>query len=155
MGGALQFLGLLAVPFLVLLNAFFVAAEFSLVAVRRTQVEEMGKAGRRGAAAVRHAIQHLDNAIAATQLGITLASLALGWIGEPVVAQIFQSALGFLPDAWRVAAGHGLAVALAFSLITGLHVIVGELAPKAMALQRPDVVSLWVARPMLWFAQLT
>ncbi|MGH7599160.1 MAG: CNNM domain-containing protein, partial [bacterium] len=81
-----EILGVLAVPLLVLLNSFFVAAEFALVAVRRTQVEEMVKKDRAGAVAVKKAISHLDGAIAATQLGITLASLALGWIGEPAIA---------------------------------------------------------------------
>ena len=141
-------------PLLVLLNAFFVAAEFALVAVRRTRVEEMVNHRRAGALAVRAAIDHLDDAIAATQLGITLASLALGWIGEPIVARLLEPVFSFLPadDAWI--ARHTLATIAAFMFITFLHVILGELAPKAVALQRPDAVSLWVARPLLWFARL-
>ena len=145
-------LGVLAVPLLVLVNAMFVAAEFSLVSVRRTRVEEMLKARRVGSVAVKNAIDHLDDAIAATQLGITLASLALGWIGEPCVARLLQPLLEFLPGRWSVAASHGLATAVAFALITCMHVILGELAPKAVALQRPDTVGLWVARPLMLFA---
>lgn len=148
-------LGVLAIPFFVALNAFFVAAEFALVAVRRTRVEEMVQARRAGALAVKHAVQHLDNAIAATQLGITVASLALGWVGEPVAARLLYPLFSRLdqPGAWITA--HGLGVGIAFTLITFLHVIVGELAPKAVALQRPDAVSLWVARPLFWFATAT
>jgi CBS domain containing-hemolysin-like protein len=145
-------LGILAVPLLVLMNAFFVAAEFALVAVRRTRVDEMVNKRRAGATAVKHAIDHLDDAIAATQLGITLASLALGWIGEPSVARFLEPLFGFLPSSGAWAAAHAAATIVAFTLITFLHVILGELAPKAVALQRPDAVSLWVARPLLWFS---
>lgn len=153
-GIVLIVLEVLSVPLLVALNAFFVAAEFALVAVRRTRVEEMVNARKVGALAVKHAIQHLDDAIAATQLGITLASLALGWVGEPVVARVLQPMFSFLPGNWSLATTHGVAVAVAFTLITFLHVILGELAPKAVALQRPDSVSLWVARPLLIFSNV-
>jgi len=148
-------LGLVAVPVLVLLNAFFVAAEFALVAVRRTRVDEMVNNRRGGALAVRAAIERLDDAIAATQLGITLASLALGWVGEPTVARLIEPWFGFLPERGAWIAAHTLATIVAFTAITFLHVILGELAPKAVALQRPDVVSLWVAQPLLWFSRLT
>ena len=145
-------LGVLAVPLLVLLNAFFVAAEFALVAVRRTRVDEMVNHRRVGATAVKRAIEHLDDAIAATQLGITLASLALGWIGEPLVARLLVGLFEFLPEMGSWIAAHTVATIIAFSLITFLHVILGELAPKAIALQRPDAVSLWVAQPLMWFS---
>ena len=147
-------LGLLAVPLLVLLNAWFVAAEFALVAVRRTRVDEMVAARWVGATAVKQAITHLDDAIAATQLGITLASLALGWIGEPCLARVITPALKSLPLNWQFFGAHGLAVVIGFTLITFMHVILGELAPKAVALQRPDIVSLWVTPPLLWFARI-
>jgi CBS domain containing-hemolysin-like protein len=145
-------LGMLAVPLLVLLNAFFVAAEFALVAVRRTRVDEMVNHRRVGATAVRRAIEHLDDAIAATQLGITLASLALGWVGEPVLARLLAPFFSFLPETGSWIAAHSVATVVAFGAITFLHVILGELAPKAIALERPDVVSLWVAQPLLWFS---
>jgi CBS domain containing-hemolysin-like protein len=147
-------LGILSVPLLVACNAFFVAAEFALVSVRRTRVEELVNARKVGALAVRHAISHLDDAIAATQLGITLASLGLGWVGEPVVARVLIPLLRFLPEEWAKVAGHGLATTIAFILITFLHVVLGELAPKAISLQRPDTVSLWVAQPLLWFSKI-
>jgi putative hemolysin len=147
-----NFLGVLGVPLLVLCNAFFVSAEFALVSVRRTRVDEMIRHRRAGAGAVKYAIDNLDDTIATTQLGITLASLALGWAGEPSIARLLVPVFSFLPkgDAWFSA--HTAAVVLAFALITILTVILGELAPKAIALQRPDRISLWAARPLLWFA---
>ena len=148
----LNVLALLAVPLFVLLNAFFVAAEFALVAVRRTRVDEMINQRRVGAGAAKYAINHLDDTIAATQLGITLASLALGWSGEPAMEKLIEPAFRFLPKEGTWFASHVVATATAFTLITFLHVILGELAPKAISLQRPDAVSLWVARPLLWFA---
>jgi CBS domain containing-hemolysin-like protein len=147
-------LGVLLVPLLVLTNAFFVAAEFALVAVRRSRVDELLLLRRRGAAAVRHAIDNLDDAIAATQLGITLASLALGWVGEPSVARLIAPLFESLPAAMSTAATHTVATILAFTLITFMHVVLGELAPKAVALERPDTVSLWVARPLFWFSRV-
>jgi len=154
MSVSVTILGLLAVPLLVLLNAWFVAAEFALVAVRRTRVDEMVKARWVGAAAVKQAITHLDDAIAATQLGITLASLALGWIGEPCLARVIVPALNWLPPEWQFFGAHGIAVVIAFIIITFMHVILGELAPKAVALQQPDIVSLWVTPPLLIFARV-
>lgn len=144
--------GLLSVILLVLTNAFFVAAEFALVAVRRSRVDEMVNARYKGALAARKAIDHLDDAIAATQLGITLASLALGAVSEPVLAKVIFPLLEALPESWQVVTSHGLATGIAFVLVTFLHVILGELAPKAVALQKPDVIALWVAKPLLWFS---
>jgi len=147
-------LGILAVPLLVLLNALFVAAEFSLVAVRRTRVDEMVGKRKAGALAVKKAIEHLDDAIAATQLGITLASLALGFFGERALARLLERALQFLPADWAWVTAEAIATGTAFITITFLHVILGELAPKAVALQRPDLVSLWVAKPLLLFSSV-
>ncbi len=130
-------LGVLIVPLLVLANAFFVAAEFALVAVRESRVNEMVMQRRLGAHAVKHAIENLDDAIAATQLGITLASLALGWVGEPSLAHLFEPLFSFLPEEGSWIAAHTLATILAFVLITFMHVILGELAPKAVALTAP------------------
>ncbi len=141
---------LLAVVVLVLLNGFFVAAEFSLVSVRRTRVEELVAQGNRSAEAVRQAIRDPDRFIAATQLGITLASLGLGWIGEPALAVLLEPALRLLPESLIGPALHSLAVAIAFAIITFLHVVVGELAPKSIALQRPEDTALAIARPTIW-----
>jgi CBS domain containing-hemolysin-like protein len=148
-------LRVLAIPLLVLLNGFFVAAEFSLVAVRRTQVEEMVRGKKAGAPAVQLAIAHLDDAIAATQLGITLASLGLGWIGEPAVSLLLHPIISWLPGELSEVASQSLAAAISVTLITFLHVVIGELAPKALALQRPDDISLFVASPLLAFSKIT
>jgi len=131
-----------------------VAAEFALVAVRQSRIDELILQGRRGATSVKYAIDNLDDAIAATQLGITLASLALGWVGEPSIARLIEPLFSFLPETSSWITAHTLATILAFVLITFMHVILGELAPKAVALGRPDMVSLWVARPLLWFNTL-
>lgn len=149
----ISLLGLVAVIVCILVNAYFVATEFSLVAVRRTQVELWVQEGRRGAQSAARAIAHLDDAIAATQLGITLASLGLGWIGEPAIASLVEPLLGSLGIGSSFAI-HGVAVAIAFAFITFMHVVLGELAPKALALDRPGLVVLACARPLLSFAAL-
>jgi len=146
---------LLSVPALVMLNGLFVAAEFSLVAVRKTRIEELVKQGVKSAKAVETAITHMDRSIAATQLGITLASLALGWIGEPVLVDLFLPLFSFLPPEGGIVAAHSLAVAVAFFLITFMHVVFGELIPKTLALQSPDKISLCLGRPLLLFTQVT
>ncbi len=146
--------GLLSVVALVAANAYFVASEFSLVAVRRSQIRLWQAEGRRGARAAARAIDRLDDAIAATQLGITLASIGLGFLGEPVLARMLEPVMSGLGSASGTAA-HGAAVGIAFAFITFVHVVAGELAPKALALDRPGPVALWCAAPLLWFARLT
>ena len=146
-------LWLLAVPALVLANGYFVATEFALVAVRRSQVKLWVAAGRRGAASVAVATDRLDDAIAATQLGITGASIGLGWLGEPALAGLLEPVLALF-GIESAAAVHGVATALAFAAITFLHVVVGELAPKAIALDRPGEVALVCARPLLIFGRV-
>jgi CBS domain containing-hemolysin-like protein len=158
-GGGIHWLwtvvGLLSVPALVALNGFFVAGEFALVAVRKTRVEEMVGQGVKRAKAVQEAVTHLDRYIAATQLGITLASIALGWVGEPALSRLVEPPLrAVLPDPWAETLAHTVAVAVAFSLITFMHVVFGELIPKTLALQTPDRTSLWVAAPLIVFARL-
>jgi CBS domain containing-hemolysin-like protein len=148
-------LGLLSIPLLVALNGLFVAAEFALVAVRKTRVEELVRRGRQGAKAVQDATASLDRSIAATQLGITLASIALGWVGEPALAHSLEPVFGSLPTTWGTVAGHSVAVGLAFLAITFLHVVFGELIPKTLALQKPDDTALRLAGPLVVFAKLT
>jgi CBS domain containing-hemolysin-like protein len=149
-------LALLAVPALVALNAFFVAAEFALVAVRKSRVAEMVGQGVSGARAVREAVSQLDRSIASTQLGITLASIALGWVGEPALARLLGPLWrAVLPEAWVETAAHTAAVAIAFALITFMHVVFGELIPKSLALRTPDRTSLWVAGPLNVFTRLS
>jgi CBS domain containing-hemolysin-like protein len=147
-------LGLLSIFALVAANAYFVATEFSLVAVRRSQVRLWQAEGRRGAGAAARALGRLDDAIAATQLGITLASIGLGFLGEPVLARLLEPALAAFGSASGSAA-HGAAIALSFAFVTFVHVVAGELAPKAIALDRPGPVALWCAAPLLWFSRLT
>src|ERR671915_2128884 len=145
-------LGLTAVVVLVLANAFFVAAEFALVGARKTRLDEMARAGDRKARLARTAVQSLDRYISATQLGITLASLGLGWIGEPALAGLMESGFRWLPGALAVIATHAVASAIAFIIITILHIILGELVPKAVALLYPEQVSRWVTAPLMGFA---
>ena len=142
------------IPLLVLVNAFFVAAEFSLVTVRRTRLEEMVAKKVLGSGAAEAAVRRLDDMIAAIQLGITMTSLALGWVGEPALAHIIEPWFSFVPPQWGIFAAHGIATALAFLAITYLHVVVGELAPRALALDRPGPVALTCARPLLVFGRV-
>lgn len=147
--------GLLLIPALVILNGLFVAAEFSLVAVRKTRIEELVHRGVKGARSVASAIRKLDYSIAAVQLGITLASIGLGFVGEPALAHLLRPMAAFLPQSWQGTATHSLSAALAFLLITFLHVVFGELVPKAVALERADRAALWLSGPLNVFARLS
>jgi CBS domain containing-hemolysin-like protein len=144
--------GLVAVVVLVLANAFFVAAEFSLVGARRTRLDEMAAAGNAKARLARRAVQSLGRYISATQLGITLTSLGLGWIGEPALAGFIAGGFSWLPKALAAIATHGVASAIAFIIISILHIILGELVPKAVALVYPETVSSWLTPPLMGFA---
>jgi CBS domain containing-hemolysin-like protein len=144
-----------AVMVLVAANAFFVAAEFALVAARRTRIEAMVRRGDAKAKAVKKAVQSLDRYISGTQLGITLASLGLGWIGEPAVARVLEAAFQNLPGPLDRVATHAVAATVAFLLITFLHIVLGELAPKAVALLYPETTSRWVAWPLIQFTTIT
>jgi CBS domain containing-hemolysin-like protein len=132
---------------LVFANGVFVAAEFSIVTVRKTRIDQMIAEGNRRARAVRRAVTDPDSYIAATQLGITMASIGLGWIGEPALASLFEPALSFLPAQIAATTAHTIAVACAFVVITSLHIVLGELAPKTVALERPEMTALWVVKP--------
>ncbi len=147
-------LRLLGVAALVLANGFFVAAEFALVSVRRTRVEELIQQGKAGAAAVKRAQDDLNRYLAAAQLGITIASLGLGWLGEPALAHLIQPLLDLLPEPWQGAVAHSISAAVAFAVITFLHVVVGEQAPKSLALQKPEQMALLIAYPTLWVGAL-
>ena len=150
----LDILGALAVPLLVGLNAFFVAVEFSLVTVRWTRVEELVEEKKFGALAVRHAVENLVDSVAATQLGITFTSLALGWVGEPTIAHLIEPWFVGIPAPWNATATHASAIGIAFLLITFMHVVLGELVPKAIALERAEDVALLAAAPLLAFARV-
>src|SRR5690348_4338663 len=139
-------LRVLLVVLLVAANAFFVAAEYALVSIRETRIQQLIEARRIGARTIQKLHQRLDEVLAGVQFGVTLASLALGWIGEPVVARMIEPALGHVKYATVYA--HGIAIAIAFTLITYITVILGEIVPKTVALQRAERVALAVAAPM-------
>src|SRR5580693_7986342 len=152
MSGLLLF-RFVSIAVLILANGFFVAAEFALVSVRETRVEQLIAQRRPGARTVRRLQQNLDDFLPAVQFGVTLCSLALGWIGEPVVATIFEEWLAHVPHASVYA--HLIAVPIAFALITYFHVLLGELVPKSLALRKVDQMALGVAGPMDAFIRLT
>jgi CBS domain containing-hemolysin-like protein len=139
---------------LVAANGFFVAAEFALVGSRRTRIEALAETGSRSARLARDAIHHLDHYISGTQLGITLSSLALGWVGEETLSSVIIHWFDGLPAPWNAAAGHTVAAAIAFALITFMHIVLGELAPKSLALLFPERVSLWTAGPLILFSRI-
>jgi putative hemolysin len=143
--------GLLAVLALVAVNGFFVAAEFAIVAVRRSRLERLVSLGRPSAQAALHVVDHLDTAIAACQLGITMASLALGWIGEPAISSIVEPPLEAIVGPLAHDAAQVISAAASFIVITSLHIVIGELAPKGLALQRTENTVLLVARPLRLF----
>ena len=129
---------LLSVIFLVLANGFFVAAEFALVALRRSRVEQLVIQGHPRAKALQRAVNNLDAYLAATQLGVTISSLGLGWLGEPAIAVLVEPAFHWLPKSLSQTSAHTLSVVIAFTIITSLHIVLGELAPKSLALQRTE-----------------
>jgi CBS domain containing-hemolysin-like protein len=139
---------------LVAANAFFVAAEFALVGARRTRIEAMARTGNRAARRVEYAIGRLDHYISGTQLGITLASLGLGWVGESTFAVLLIALFDSLPPPWDAVATHTVAGTIAFAIITFLHIVLGELAPKSLALLFPEGVSLWTAGPLIIFSRV-
>jgi CBS domain containing-hemolysin-like protein len=152
----LPLLQFVAVALLILVNAFFVAAEFALVSVRDTRIEQMVDAGVPGARAVRRLQHNLDEFLPAVQLGVTLCSLALGWIGEPLAANIFLDWLALLPTipVRALVYAHMGAIVVSFACITYLQVLVGELVPKSLALRRAEALAVAVAPPMLLFMAL-
>ena len=146
----MDILALIGALILVLLNGFFVATEFAIVKVRPTRIDELLRKNRPGAAMVRHILAHIDPYLSATQLGITLASLALGWIGEPAFSRLIESPLawvGVTDELWI----HRISLSTAFVVISCLHIVVGEMAPKTLAISRPELVALAIAYPMRLF----
>ena len=145
---AFVLLRVLLILLLVAANAFFAAAEFALVSVRETRIQQLIASGRIGARPVLRLHQHLDEVVNGVQLGITMVSLTLGWIGEPMVARLVEG-MQFVHRVPHAAIyAHSIAIAIAFSLITYMHVILGELVPKTLALQRSEQIALAVAAPM-------
>lgn len=143
-------LKILAVFVLVLLNGFFVATEFALVRIRETQLDTLVAKNWRRAKMARHIVRHLNSYLSATQLGITMASLGLGWIGQPVFTTLLDPllvSLGVKSEVWQ----HSISFAVGFSALTFFHITVGELAPKWLTIQKPLPVALWTAYPLRWF----
>lgn len=139
---------------LVALNAFFVASEFALVGARRTRIDALAHAGNRRARIASRVLNRLDHYISSTQLGITLASLGLGWVGESTIASLMISVLHALHVTLDPVLLHTIAGTIAFALITFMHIVLGELAPKSLALLFPEATSLWTAGPLLVFSKV-
>lgn len=141
--------------FLVLLNGFFVAAEFAMVRVRATRVDQLLREGNRRAGVVQAVLKDLDGHLSACQLGITLASLGLGWIGEPALARLIEPAVkalvGWRPGLDPAILVHTIALVIAFALIAWFHIVLGELAPKSLAILQPETMALWTAGPLRLF----
>jgi CBS domain containing-hemolysin-like protein len=146
---------LLAIILLVLLNAFFVGAEFALVRSRRTRLEAMTRSGDRLARFAVRALSNITRILSASQLGVTLASLGLGWVAESTVGDMFASVFAHLPFAIEVSMRLTLGATLALVVVTYLHVVFGELTPKGAALNHPEALARWLAPPLLFFAWIT
>ncbi|GHA74172.1 hemolysin family protein [Pontibacter akesuensis] len=144
-------LDILLTIFLVLLNGFFVAAEFAIVKVRSSQIELRAQSGHTMAKLAQNMLTHLDAYLSATQLGITLASLGLGWIGESVVSQIVINIMESFGFTGGEVLAHRIALPISFAIITVLHIVFGELAPKSLAIQRPESTTLATALPLRFF----
>jgi len=136
---------------LVLLNGFFVAAEFAIVKIRASQLEQKAQEGNKMAILSKQIVSNLDGYLAATQFGITLASLGLGWIGEPVVSKILIGGMELIGITLDPVLAHQIALPAAFAIITVLHIVFGELAPKSIAIQRPEATTLFLSYPLHGF----
>src|SRR5438445_497652 len=143
-------LALVLTVVLVVANGFFVAAEHAFVRVRKTQLDEIGQQGSARARLASRVLDRLDQYISASQLGVTLCSLAIGWLGEPAVAALLEPVFNWLPDPLL----NVISFALAFGVITYLHIVVGELAPKYLSIQRAVPLALWCAYPLHLFYRL-
>ena len=134
--------------FLLLSNGFFVASEFAMVKVRKTRIEQLVNEGNNTAKVAMEALKDLDKFIAAVQLGVTISSIGLGWVGEGTLARIIEPIFNFLPGVSHTIATHTVSVSISFALITFLHVVIGELIPKSIALEYTEKTALFVAKPM-------
>ncbi|MGZ4122031.1 MAG: hemolysin family protein [Tumebacillaceae bacterium] len=149
LAGNVSLFEILLILFLVFLNGFFVAAEFAMVKVRSTRIEQLVLEGNKRAKFAQSAIEKLDASLSATQLGITLASLGLGWVGESTVAKLFV--MVFDGVHWSSAALHTISATVSFIVITFLHIVLGELSPKSLAIHRTEGTVLWTSGPLMVF----
>ncbi|HEY63894.1 MAG TPA: HlyC/CorC family transporter [Caldilineae bacterium] len=145
---------LLAVAALIAANGFFVMVEFALVTSRRARIDHLVARGQRSARLVQHMMDHTDAYIAAAQLGITMASLALGWVGDITIATLIEPPLEALIGRWSEAATITIGTAISFTLVTSLHIVLGEQAPKILAIRYPEQTALWVAPPLMAFYRI-
>lgn len=148
----MEIVNLVGIALLIALTAFFVAAEFAIVKMRASRVDQLVEEGKPGALAVQRVTTHLDEYLSACQLGITITALGLGWIGEPTVEALLHP----LIDRFELASSVTslLSFVIAFSIVTFLHVVVGELAPKTVAIQKAEAVTLALAMPLIWFYRI-
>ena len=148
-------LGILLIPILVGLNGFFVAVEFALVSVRWTRIEQLVEDNVLGAKAVAGAVENLNDSLASIQLGITFTSLALGWVGEPALEHYLHPFFQSLPAPWDAGVTTAIAIGFSFLIITYLHIVLGELVPRAIAIEHAERVALWLATPMIIWREIT
>ncbi|MGA9287747.1 MAG: hemolysin family protein, partial [Anaerobacillus sp.] len=148
----MEFIKIIVVLLLIVLTAFFVASEFAIVKIRRTRIDSLASEGNKKAKAVQKVLGNLDGYLSACQLGITITALALGWLGEETVEQLLHPLFELinLPDSIATP----VTIALAFAIITFLHVVLGELAPKTFAIQKAESISLILAGPLIWFYRI-
>jgi len=145
------FINMLVIALLIFANAFFVASEFSLVKVRKTKLEQLSNEGNSSAKIALDISENMNDMLAAIQLGVTIASIALGWVGQATVIQIIEKFITWFPFIDKSFASHAIAIPIAFALVTFLHVLLGEQVPKCLALQSPDKLALFLARPIKFF----
>ncbi len=147
-------INIFVIAFLLFVNGFFVAAEFALVKVRKTRLEQLSHEGNSNAKKALKLVNDTNKMLAAAQLGVTIASIALGWVAESTIVQLIEPVIKLIPAANAVVAAHAIAVPISFVVVTYFHVLLGEQLPKCFALRHPDSLALWVARPMDLFITL-
>ena len=148
------FVNIFIIAFLLFVNGFFVAAEFALVKVRRTRLEQLSNEGNKNAKRALKLVENMNKMLAAAQLGVTIASIALGWVAEATIVQLIEPLIKYLPIANTTVTAHVIAVPISFVIVTYFHVLLGEQLPKCFALRHPDRFSLMVAGPMDLFITL-
>lgn len=147
-------INIFVIAFLLFVNGFFVAAEFALVKVRKTRLEQLSNEGNSNAKKALKLVNDTNKMLAAAQLGVTIASIALGWVAEATIVQLIEPVIKLIPVGNSMVTAHAIAVPVSFVVVTYFHVLLGEQLPKCFALRHPDSLALWVARPMDWFITL-
>lgn len=147
-------INIFVIVFLLFVNGFFVAAEFALVKVRKTRLEQLSNEGNSNAKKALKLVNDTNKMLAAAQLGVTIASIALGWVAESTIVQLIEPVIKLIPFGNSLITAHAIAVPISFVVVTYFHVLLGEQLPKCFALRHPDSLALWVARPMDWFITL-